>query len=153
MESGLIFKLSFVHVSLQVGCRQSLETRHNNTHRFEEISQSHVLYIEGFWSQFHTNMQWKQYTKATQKLIKWQDVVAPQCRNVTHKLNLSKYSIAHFFPSKLQLGTNKGAIQLFISLKRESCSHIKNKFVTTLEYPNLNWWQLSELVLKQTLKT
>jgi hypothetical protein len=84
MESGLILKLSFVHVSLQLGQTLTLETRHNNSHRFEEISQFFVDdcnptiigLIKYIVSQFHFPYKYPIKTvhkSNTKKLIKCQD--------------------------------------------------------------------------------
>jgi hypothetical protein len=118
MESGLIFKLSFVHVS---GMQTlTLETRHNNSHRFEEISQFFVDdcnptiigLIKYIASQFHFAYKYaiktvhKSKHQKINKMPRWEQTrcaVTPQCYEqelflLSHKLNLSKYSIAHFLP-------------------------------------------------------
>jgi hypothetical protein len=114
MESGLILKLSFVHVSLQLGQTLTLETRHNNSHRFEEISQFFVDdcnptiigLIKYIVSQFHFPYKYPIKTvhkSNTKNLIECQDG-SRQDVQLHHNamsrnfFSYSKYSFAHFLP-------------------------------------------------------
>jgi hypothetical protein len=151
MESGLIFKLFFVYVSLQVGCRLWLwrqgTTMLTSSKRLvsflltSAIRQSLVsrmyctLKVSDLNFTYHTNMQWKQNRMQKQhqkfnKMPRWLGAdkmcrVTPQC----YEQELC-YPTNSIFPN-IQLPifslqnsnwAQEGVIQLFISLKRESCS-------------------------------
>jgi hypothetical protein len=84
----------------------TLETRHNNSHMFKEISQFFVDdcnptiigLIKYIVSQFHFPYKYAiktVYKSNTKKLIKCYE---QELFLLSHKLNLSKYSIAHFLP-------------------------------------------------------
>jgi hypothetical protein len=98
----------------------TLETRHNNSHRFEEISQFFVDdcnptiigLIKCIVSQFHFAYKYAIKTvhkSNTKKLIKCQDgsrqdvqlyhnAMSRNFLSYPTNSNLSKYSIAHFLP-------------------------------------------------------
>jgi hypothetical protein len=158
MESGLIFKLSFVHVS---GMQTlTLETRHNNSHRFEEISQFFVDdcnptiigLIKYIASQFHFAYKYAIKTvhkSNTKKLIKCQDGSRQDVQSHHNAMsrNFFSYPTNSIFPNiQLPISSLENSswaqttqvIQLLISLKRQSCSHIKNKFVTAMEISKPN---------------